>query len=98
MTAQPITVIASLRVLPGHETAALEAIRQCVALSRQEATNLSYQCHRDINDPAIFVFVERWTSPEALAAHEETPHFQAMKAAFATALAAPLQVHITHEL
>ncbi|AZV40398.1 antibiotic biosynthesis monooxygenase [Komagataeibacter xylinus] len=98
MTAQPITVIASLRVLPGHETAALGAIRQCVALSRQEATNLSYQCHRDINDPAIFVFVERWTSPEALAAHEETPHFQAMKAAFATALAAPLQVHITREL
>ncbi|QHC34190.1 putative quinol monooxygenase [Komagataeibacter xylinus] len=98
MTAQPITVIATLRVLPGHEAAALDAIRHCVALSRQEATNLSYQCHRDINDPAVFVFVERWASPEALVAHEETPHFQAMKAVFATALAAPLQVHITHEL
>ena len=98
MTDQPITVIATLRVRPEHEQAALQAIRHCVAASRLEATNLSYQCHRDIGDGNVFVFVERWASPEALAAHETTPHFRAMAKVFETALAEPLQVRITREI
>ncbi|MDT8871261.1 putative quinol monooxygenase [Komagataeibacter rhaeticus] len=98
MTDQPITVIATLRVRPGHERAALDAIRHCVAASRQEATNLSYQCHRDIRDGDVFVFVERWASPEALAVHETTPHFRTMADVFKTALAEPLHVRITREI
>lgn len=98
MTDQPITVIATLRLRTGHERAALEAIRHCIAASRLEATNLSYQCHRDTSDGAVFVFVERWASPEALAAHETTPHFRAIAKVFETALAEPLRVHITREI
>ncbi|MCE2576626.1 putative quinol monooxygenase [Komagataeibacter sp. FNDCR2] len=98
MSEQPITVIATLRVHPAQEKAALDAIRQCVAASRQEKTNLSYQCHRDISDPDVFVFVERWASPEALTEHETTPHFRAMAEVFKTALAEPLHVRITREI
>ena len=98
MPDQPITVIATLRIRTGHEQAAQEAIRHCVAASRLEATNFSYQCHQDIHDENVFVFVERWASPEALAAHETTPHFRAMAAVFQTALAEPLQVRIIREI
>ncbi|MCE2566146.1 putative quinol monooxygenase [Komagataeibacter sp. FNDCF1] len=98
MTEQPITVIATIRIRPGHERAALDAIRHCVAQSRLEKTNISYQCHRDIGDGDIFVFVERWASPAALAEHETTPHFRAMAEVFRTALAEPLHVRITREI
>ena len=98
MTEQPITVIATFHILPEHENAALDAIQRCVAASRHEQANLSYQCHRDITDPDVFVFVERWTSPEALKEHETTPHFRAMADVFRTALAEPLHVRITREI
>ncbi|GCE81872.1 putative quinol monooxygenase [Komagataeibacter diospyri] len=98
MTEQPITVIATIRVRPDHEKVAIAAIHDCVKASRLEKTNISYQCHRDISDREVLVFVERWTSPEALAEHETTPHFQAMAEVFKTALAEPLHVRITREI
>lgn len=98
MTEQPITVIATIRVRPDHEKAAIAAIHDCVKASRLEKTNISYQCHRDVSDPAVFVFVERWASPEALSEHETTPHFRAMANVFRTALAEPLHVRITREI
>lgn len=98
MTEQPITVIATFHIRPEHEKAALDAIQHCVAASRHEQANLSYQCHRDVSSPNIFVFVERWRSPEALAAHETTPHFRAMAQVFETALSEPPHVRITREI
>lgn len=98
MTDQPITVIATIQIRPEHEKAALDAIHHCVVASRREQANLSYQCHRDVSNPNIFVFVERWRSPEALATHETTPHFRAMAQVFETALAEKLHVRITREI
>ena len=98
MTQQPITVIATIRVRPDHEKAALAAIHDCVQASRLEKANISYQCHRDEADREVFVFVERWTSPEALTEHETTAHFRAMADVFRTALAEPLHVRITREI
>ncbi|MBV0888168.1 antibiotic biosynthesis monooxygenase [Komagataeibacter oboediens] len=98
MTDQPITVIATIRVHPDHEKAAVAAIHDCVKASRLEKSNISYQCHRDVSDREVFVFVERWTSSDALAEHETTPHFRAMAEVFRAALAEPLHVRITREI
>lgn len=73
-------------------------IRTCVKLTRREEGCLLYNCHKDLNVPGRFVFIEQWTSLDALANHEKTPHFLALAEALKTYLAVPLQVSILEEL
>lgn len=48
---------------------ALRLAEEHVARSRQEDGCISHAVHRDLEDPLRLVFVERWASREALAAH-----------------------------
>lgn len=80
------------------ETDVEAAIAPCVAATRQEAGCRLYTVHTDLDRPSRFVFIERWASRAALAAHEKEPHFLAMARAFETRLAAPLQVLILKEI
>ncbi len=77
---EELTIIAELRASAGHEAEVRAALLACTASSREDAGCISYAPHVDANDPLRFVFVERWASAQALAAHERTPHFQALVA------------------
>ncbi|AQS85875.1 MAG: putative quinol monooxygenase [Acetobacter aceti] len=77
----PVTVVASFRLLPDRVAEVLPVVAACVTASRKEATNLSYTCRRDRDDPLHFVFVEQWRSVDAIRQHEEQPHFLALKSA-----------------
>ncbi|MBB2200506.1 putative quinol monooxygenase [Gluconacetobacter tumulisoli] len=96
--AQEITVVATIKARPGKEEEVKALVCACAEASRQEATTLSYLPHQDLDDPAAFVFVERYTSRAALAEHEKTPHFLTMADAFKTLLDGPIQVHILRTL
>ncbi len=96
--ADAISVVAIIQAKAGAEQAIESAIRACVLASRQEAGCLSYVAHRDLEVAGRFVFVERWASRAALAAHEKEPHFQALGAALAGKTAAPLSVSILSAL
>lgn len=89
-----IEVVAIVKAKPGQAEAVAAAMKACEAPSRAEATNLFYTPHRDLDDPNTFIFIERWASREALAAHMETPHFKKMAAIIEPLLGAPLEVHI----
>lgn len=93
-----ITVVAIVKVKPGYEAEVAQAMSDCVAPSRAEATNSQYIPHQDLEDPQTFVFTEKWASPQALADHMETPHFKAMAARLEGKLAAPLEVHTLRPL
>ena len=54
---------------------AMAAFRALASASRQESGNLGYDIYRGIDDDLEFYVVERWASPEALAAHERTEAF-----------------------
>ncbi|MBB2203964.1 putative quinol monooxygenase [Gluconacetobacter takamatsuzukensis] len=84
-----VTVVAAFHVGPDHLDTVLPVVAACVKASRQEATNLSYTCRRDLGDPTRFVFIEQWRSLAAIRAHETLPHFLAMKALFDRGLAGP---------
>ncbi|MDR1861351.1 MAG: antibiotic biosynthesis monooxygenase [Bacteroidales bacterium] len=56
----------------------LAALKACVDGTRKEEGNISYELHQDINDPLTYIFIEVWKSPEAIATHNETPHFKAL--------------------
>ncbi|HEX3574748.1 MAG TPA: putative quinol monooxygenase [Rhodopila sp.] len=93
-----IAVVAIAEAKPGLEAEVEAAIRPCVAATRNEAGCHLYTVHTEIDHPNRFVFIERWASRAALAAHEKEPHFLAMAKAFETRLTAPLQVLILREL
>jgi quinol monooxygenase YgiN len=78
---QPLIVVATIIAQPGHEAAVRAALEQVVAPSRAEAGCRRYELHVDNSAPGKFVMLEEWTSAEALAEHEATPHFGALVAA-----------------
>ena len=66
-----IYVIATTQVKPDSREAYIKGARDCIAATRQEKGCLSYESHTSINDPNLFVVVERWESRARQgAAHE----------------------------
>ncbi|MFT8719944.1 putative quinol monooxygenase [Acetobacter sp.] len=89
---QGITVVASFHLKKDHLEEVLPVVAACIKASQQEATNFSYICRRDLNDPLHFVFTEQWQSVAAIQDHEQQPHFLAMKAALEKGMEGSLSV------
>ena len=69
-----IYVIATITIHPEKRADFLENARTVIAGTHKEDGCESYDLHSSITEPNQFVFVERWSSREALAAHAETKH------------------------
>ena len=69
-----IVVIATLHIHPEKRADFLEDARTLIAHTIKEEGCLSYDLSSSITEPNQFVFVERWTSRDALTAHFATPH------------------------
>ena len=66
-----IYVLATLIVKPEKRADFLENARDVIAATRREAGCIGYDLTSSITEPNEFVFVERWETREALAAHFE---------------------------
>jgi len=78
-----IAVVAISVAKPGYEEQLREALEGIVGPTRKERGALQYDLHRDVQEPRRFVFVERWESQEALAAHAKSVHIEAYRKAVA---------------
>jgi quinol monooxygenase YgiN len=78
-----IAVVAISVAKPGCEEKLREALERIVGPSREERGALQYDLHRDLQEPRRFVFVERWESQDALAAHAKSEHLVAHRKASA---------------
>jgi quinol monooxygenase YgiN len=78
-----IAVVAISVAKPGFEEKLREAAEGIVGPTRNERGALQYDLHRDLREPRRFVFVERWESEDALAAHAKSDHIAAYKAVIA---------------
>ena len=76
-----IYVIAELRIKPGTAEKAAAEARKVVAGTVKEEGCLQYDFHLSVTDPTRLVAVERWTSREALDAHNRMPHLLAWREA-----------------
>lgn len=74
-----IAVVAISVAKPGYEEQLREALEGIVGPTRNEEGALQYDLHRDVQEPRRFVFIERWESQDALAAHAKSAHIQAYK-------------------
>ncbi len=48
-----------------------------IAPTRKEEGCLDYALHQDNDDPALFIFHERWESPDHFEKHRNSDHFKA---------------------
>ncbi|NML32231.1 putative quinol monooxygenase [Paraburkholderia antibiotica] len=78
-----IAVVAISVAKPGCDEQLRVTLEGIVGPTRNEAGVLQYDLHRDVQEPRRFVFVERWESQEALAAHAKSAHIQAYRKAVA---------------
>jgi quinol monooxygenase YgiN len=88
-----IYVVATSHVKPESRDAFIKGARECIAATRQEKGCLSYESHTSINDPNLFVVVERWESREDLNAHGRAPHMKVWRE-YSAPLKAPTVIEI----
>ncbi|MER5636001.1 putative quinol monooxygenase [Kitasatospora sp. NPDC002227] len=89
---QPVRLHILITTQPGRGQDQIDAYERLAPLVRAEQGCLQYDLHRVAGDPDRFVLVEQWTSQEALAAHDATPHMLAADAAGPAFRAGPAQV------
>jgi quinol monooxygenase YgiN len=75
-----VIVVGSFSARPGREQEAEQAFEAILEPTHAEDGCVLYALHRGIQDPRRLTFIERWSSQEALAAHLDTPHIQAVLA------------------
>jgi quinol monooxygenase YgiN len=78
-----IAVVAIPVAKPGDEERLRAAPEGIVGPTRTEHGVLLYGLHRDLREPRRFVFIERWESGAALAAHAKPAHIAACREAAA---------------
>ncbi|HBT97126.1 MAG TPA: antibiotic biosynthesis monooxygenase [Desulfobulbaceae bacterium] len=82
-----IMIVAEALVKKGCTEQFIKAAAPCIAGTRQEAENISYDLLVDTSNPCKFTFVEQWVKKESLDQHTRTEHFKAFGAAIKDLLA-----------
>jgi quinol monooxygenase YgiN len=88
-TTAQVVVTAIVLVKPGAQDQALESLTTAITATHGEEGCLGYALHRDLADPARFVIVEQWATPEALQEHATLPHLKQLFADLGPLLAEP---------
>jgi quinol monooxygenase YgiN len=69
-----LTLIATIKALPGHAEAVAAGLQQLVIASCAEPGCLQYALHRNQVDADQFVMIEQWRDAAALDQHRAAPH------------------------
>ena len=93
-----LIVTAIIRAKAGKETDLKQALVAMVAPTHREAGCLNYELHQDLEDPALFVFHENWTSKAHLDAHLASPHLNTFRAQADDLLAGPPKIMLAKKL
>lgn len=92
MSGKNLTVIAKIVAKPDTIETVKQELLALVAPSRTDEGCVNYDLHQSIDDPAVFVFHENWTSKAMLESHLQTPHLSAFAAKAGGLLAQPLEI------
>ena len=84
-----VTVIAEMTARPGKEDELKQHLFALVESTRREEGCVQYDLHVSHDDPRKFVFVENWTTSDALLRHSQSAHMQAFQRASAELRSAP---------
>jgi quinol monooxygenase YgiN len=71
-----VQLIARHTMKAGEEVKVLAALAKLIEAARNEPGNLAFDAFLNIEDDRSYVLLERYTSPDALAEHRSSTHFQ----------------------
>ena len=89
-----IYVVATLTVKPETRAEFIAAATACIEETRKEASNIAYDLHESVTDPAKMVFVEQWKNAEALVPHRTAEHMKAFGRIAVKCMSAPPKIEI----
>ena len=76
LAGEPFAVVFRLTAKPGQEDVIRRTMEHILPLTRAEAGNMTFDLHRDADDPRTFFLYERWRSVDDLADHLRQPYIQ----------------------
>jgi quinol monooxygenase YgiN len=89
---EEVNLVVMIEVMPGKRDLQIEAYKNLKPLVLAEPGCLQYELFSDAADENKFLLIERWTSQDALDAHDQTEHMIAADAHSPTFRAKPAQV------
>ncbi len=72
-----LKIVAAIVVKKEFNEELMPVFQTVVNETRKEAGNISYELHRDINNPDKFIILEVWKSQDAIDLHNASAHFKA---------------------
>jgi quinol monooxygenase YgiN len=69
-----LTVVATIRALPGKEDELRETLISVIEPTLAEDGCHTYALHQGVADPSVFIFYENWTSKDHLDQHLASEH------------------------
>jgi quinol monooxygenase YgiN len=98
MNTKSLTVIAQIKAKPGKESSVRQELLSLVAPSRKDAGCLNYDLHQALDNPALFLFHENWTSKAQLDQHLQKPDLQAVLAKLGQLVAEPPSITLWEKI
>lgn len=92
MNSKSLTVLAQVKARPGKEADVRRELLSLVEPSRKDAGCINYDLHQAINNPAMFMFHENWTSKALLDQHLQKPDLQAVLGRVGQMVAEPPEI------
>ena len=89
-----IYVIATTQVKPECRDAYVKGAEDCIFVTRQEKGCIAYEGHVSVNDPNLYVVVERWETRDDLSAHSRAPHMKVWREYSSQMKTAPTVIEI----
>lgn len=87
-----ISTVAVITAKPGSADQVADALRELAGATHAEEGCLHYSLHRGLQDPNVFVTIEKWRSQEDLDQHLASSHLQAALAAAGELMAEPPRI------
>jgi quinol monooxygenase YgiN len=94
VSGQQIRIIAEVTAKTGAGDELWKYLATLVDPTRNEAGNISYDIHRDLEDPDHFLFYETWASRSHFEAHLKSKHIAAYERASENLIRVPVRVTV----
>ncbi|WAL58952.1 putative quinol monooxygenase [Thermocoleostomius sinensis] len=74
-----LTIIAKLKAKAGAEEHLYQELRRVIPLTIAEAGCITFDLHRSLDDPSLFMIYENWTDRAVWEDHMQTEYIQAFQ-------------------
>jgi quinol monooxygenase YgiN len=88
-----VVVVATFHALPGKADAVEAELQDAIVRTHEEPGCIRYALHRSLDGGDVVMFIERWESREALAAHGQQPYITRIGEALAGLTTGPVELH-----